>query len=814
MKVMELNKKQLKNIKEEIPLARYDNEHNCFQYEDGSYMDVYQIHAKDLVNSNVDEIEMDCFQWAKFYKTYGLDTEIVTMMFPCDTGRQQQYWKNKLKKNRNPYFRDMLEVKINELAFREKHATAKEFFLLFFYENADQIANAVNTIDATLGIGRGGLLNAISIKKKKQILRKFGNKNSMIFWNGDDREGGEAPSGELLREIAPAGGIRHHEFYSRTGTGYESCIHVYDLPAALNDYWMKKLCYQENSIAAVSVHNEDQIEVKKNLNKSIEEQGSRKRFAREYKDFYDAEQRESEMKALFDEIDAMGEVMKSIDIRIFTVGKTMAELEEANGRVIKTLESDSYRAAVFLNESREEFCSIYRSSEQQQKCPHQLARLPVKATLLAAGNPYHFSSLEDIYADFLGQTSCGGNVLFDDFFKSDIRVNYSAVIVGNQRFGKSTLLKNRFKSRALRGDFIRTFDITGEFSDLTRALGGRVINMDGTEGIINLLEIFRAGETEENSYARHLSKLRTTYRFLKPDADTEELNAFRELLERLYEGRGLCPGKDGRRITGLPAKQYPVFSDLLRLLETCMEELAGGTYTEVEKSLASRRLLLLDNIKGQLQFLVSTYGYLFDGHTTVDNMMDVKIVTYNLTSVKDLDEEIFDLQIFNVLSICWDNAITNGVIMKEKWESGEITLEDVTHFLLLIDESHRWVNTRKLFALDHLSSNLREGPKYFIGIWLASQSIRDFAPEGSSDKGLNTLKTIFELTQYKFIFHQDANAIPVFDKVFNNALTYAQRTRIPQLQKGETILCISGDQNIEFKVYLSKADEKLFKGGA
>ena len=80
-------------------------------------------------------------------------------------------------------------------------------------------------------------------------------------------------------------------------------------------------------------------------------------------------------------------------------------------------------------------------------------------------------------------------------------------------------------------------------------------------------------------------------------------------------------------------------------------------------------------------------------------------------------------------------------------------------------------------------------------------------------EGEKQLKTIFELAQYKFIFHQDSNVLPIIDRVFNNVLTYSQKEKIPRLQRGEVILCISGDQNIEFKVYLSEADKRLFKGG-
>ena len=219
-----------------------------------------------------------------------------------------------------------------------------------------------------------------------------------------------------------------------------------------------------------------------------------------------------------------------------------------------------------------------------------------------------------------------------------------------------------------------------------------------------------------------------------------------------------------------------------------ISEILSKTYTEQEKVLIDRKLINLDRVKDQLRILVDTYGYLFDGYTSINNLMDVKVVSYNVTALKDMDSSIFDLQLFNILCISWDESITNGSIMKTLWESEKIALEDVTHTLLLVDESHRWVNAQKLFALELLGIYLREGPKYFTGLWLATQSIRDYVPDGSTKEGEKQLKTIFELAQYKFIFHQDSNVLPIIDRVFNNVLTYSQKEKIPRLQRGEVIL--------------------------
>ncbi len=616
---------------------------------------------------------------------------------------------------------------------------------------------------------------------------------------------------QLLKEIAPIGNVKHYDTFSRTGTGYEACIHIFDYPSMLNDFWLQSICTYSNTIATISIETLDQVEVQKNLNKGIDEQWSRKTLAKDYRAFYDAKKREEEMQRLYAEIESMGEVIKSISIRIFVSAGTKQELEERTAKVIKALEAAKYESAVFLNEQEQEWKSIFYGMQKQKKEPHALAGFPMKSTLLAAGNAYHYSSLEDEGGDFLGETGCGGNILFNEWLLNEIRVNASAIVVGNQRFGKSTLLKLRIKSRVLRGDYVRVFDMVGEFTDLIRALGGRTLDM--SKYIINLLEIFRSGDNEGINYTRHLQKLRTSYKFLAPESDTKELNDFVKAVEDLYKKWNLQPGGE-KQITGLPARSYPVFGDLLKHVNEEIEQLVSKEWREGEKILVERKLVNLDSIRSNLEELVGTYGMFFNGHTSVDNMKDVKVLSYDLSKLKEMDPRIFDLELFNLLSLSWDDAVTNGSLMKRLWEEKKLELDQVSHTSIYIDESHRTVNAGKPFALDLLSIYLREGPKYFSNIWLASQSIRDYTPEGSSNENIEKLKILFELTQYKFIFRQDRNAIPVIDRVFGNALTPRQRERIPTYVKGQNTMIISGDKTIDFKVYLSKEDEALFRGGA
>lgn len=183
-----MKKDRIKDLREDIPNARYDRKLGCFQYTDGSYADLYRIIPKDLVNGDPDDIEMDCFTWAKFYKTYGRDIELVAMKFPCDLSQQKEYWDQILEKNDNPVFAPMIRRKLSELEYRERNTLKKEFFILFFWETEEDIQAGRRGVEETLGVRCAGeaagvseLLEEIPEKKKRQVFFKFANKNSLIF---------------------------------------------------------------------------------------------------------------------------------------------------------------------------------------------------------------------------------------------------------------------------------------------------------------------------------------------------------------------------------------------------------------------------------------------------------------------------------------------------------------------------------------------------------------------------------------------------------------------------------------------------------
>lgn len=621
----------------------------------------------------------------------------------------------------------------------------------------------------------------------------------------------------LLNEIKPAGGITFKDVkYITTGSGYEGCIHIYRFPENIDTYWMAKVCNINGTVALVDISTDNMSEVKKNLNKSMKEQVGRRIGARDFAELYDADKRLDEMKRMYDEIKSYNEVIKLVHIRIFLADRSFESLEKKIKNIMDKLETDSgFLTTIYLNESKSEYKSMTRSYKKQKEEMFFPKGQSLTATGVAHGDPFHFSSLDDETGEFLGTTPCGGNVLLDIFQKTSTRLYYNFLAIGEMGSGKSTLLKKQFKSNAIKGNYVRTFDISGEFTILTKTLGGKVIKLDGSEGILNPLEILKAGDDENISFTRHISKVSTFYKFLVGGSvDAEEIAEFEDVLKQLYSSFGLW-SDDRRNIqcTGLPATSYPTFTDYLNFLTESMKEMQEGKYSHIEEQVIVNTLLLRDKIRKVIKNIVDTYGSLFDGHTSIDNILDEQIVTFDISTLKELKNEVFDAMIINIISLCWDNCVTNGKLMLNMLREGKIKLWDVTRFLILIDESHRWLNAKKTHALDLVSVYLREARKYFGGIGLASQRAADYVPEGSDSDAVNKLKNIFELTQYKFVFRQSSNAKKLLYQIFDGELTGTQIEKIPKLEIGQCILLISGDKNIEFKVHLTKDEDMLFSGG-
>lgn len=651
------------------------------------------------------------------------------------------------------------------------------------------------------------------IEKLQRIIRKKSDEEVKV-------EKGYNPN--LVAAIQPQGGIKFEPNYIRLGDGYITCLHVYKYQSIVQDYWLEPILNMPNVIATIDIANANKHEVVEKINRAMAEQNARFYNAKENIERIDARNLYQELDQLYNDI-ALGEIVKCIHLRLYVKGKTLEELEINTRRVMEELEAMNFRSAVFLNEQEWEWESMFTSYHTQLKYVNKRKGKEISATTLAGGYPFHYTALHDPNGTYLGTTYTGGTVLFDLFHKDKQRKHYNALMVGVMGSGKSTLLKKMVLEQAIRGNKVRILDITGEFSELVEALGGKQIALDGSEGIINPLHVYKTavnddGSTnEELSFMQHLSKLKVFYNYLKPTATDDEKSMFSSLLLKLYIRKGLWSEKKVLPITTFKAHEYPTFSELLQLIRDELYEDFPNRI--IKQNLSESNVAILSSIELTIKNLIEIYSQIFDGHSSIRSFDDELIVSFPLRSLLSLQGEIFQAQLFNIMNTLWDGMIVNGSNQFRKFNHGELTVEDAVKYLIIMDEAHNIINTRDISkpAVQYIERFMREARKYFGGIFFVSHSINDFVPnyDGKiTNDNAENIKKLFQLTQYKFIAQQDAITLPIIKSIFEGQITDSELQLIPRFETGHLILSISGVKNITFKVEIPPNELTLFGGGA
>ncbi|UOR12020.1 VirB4 family type IV secretion system protein [Halobacillus amylolyticus] len=618
----------------------------------------------------------------------------------------------------------------------------------------------------------------------------------------------------LLAHIQPQGGINFQESFIRKGDGYEACVHVYAFPKNVSDFWLEPIFNMENVITTMDVVSDDRYKVRDGLNKGMAEQSSRMINEKDNAGTIEAQNNYDDLRELYNQVSEQGEIVKRVHLRHYVSAPTIVELEVKVKVVLLTLQDENFRGSIFLNEQEYEWKALLSSYSDQSSYHNKREGQPIPALGLAGGFPFHFTSLHDPYGTFYGTTLTGGNVVFDLFHRDNQRKSYNGVMVGAMGAGKSTTLKKIMLDNAIKGYKVRTFDVTGEFAELTEALGGKQISLDGSDGVINPLQVYRTAEDETTSFTQHLSKLTTFYKFLAPEANDSELKEYENLLRKLYETTGLWNEDEDSTITQKPVHHYPIFSDFLTFIQGQLyEDIGEGKQWEKVSPERKRRL---ESIELNIRNLVETYAHLFNGTSTIEHFNEQQVVTFTLRGLSQMRAEVFQAQLFNVLNLLWDSMLTNGAPQFEAYNRGELAFEDAVRYLILMDEAHHIINTKKKSesALEFLTKFSREARKYFGSLLYASHTIRDFVPEGSDQSMVEEIKKLFELTQYKIIMQQDSNNLEMMQQIFAGQLSQSELHEIPYLQTGDTMLSIRAVENIRFNVEVSDEELALFGGGA
>lgn len=623
---------------------------------------------------------------------------------------------------------------------------------------------------------------------------------------------------KFVKDTQPAGGVSFRdEVFVRKGNGYEACIHVFRFPNQYSTFWLLKVTNLEDTIVTVDTMTDTDTNYVDQIKHSTDEMGHRIREANHQTDADLASLEFDNLRNLGVDVAQNGEVIKRVHIRIFIHKATKEELEKRINEIVKDLDSDGYKSMVFLGEHKEEWQSLFLDYKTQVFLRTHRVGNERPAEVMGLGFAHDIKSLRDPTGAFYGTTRSGGTVYWDMFHKTMKRLYYNAFITGDMGSGKSTLIKKILRDNSSKGNFIRGFDKAGEFLSVVQEQNGKIINLDGTGGRINLMQVFptvtKAGDDnleidEEGSFRQHVSKLNMVYRVLNKDAKSSDLSQYDDLVYGFYQYKELW-GSGQTHITDLLPEDYPTLSEFVRYCAKRYEE-------EKDPRFKGR----IGDIAQTLKVLIYNFRAIFEGKTTIPDMSNEQIVFYDINTLSQMDDRIFDIQVYNALTQIWGDAMLVGRREKSAFEMKSKNWWDIIRFLILVDECHNILNIDKAYAADYFVTLESELRKFFGGIVFATQRLERMFPKASgvSDprmvKAANKLAEIFGLTQYKVVMKMDQTSMELIRGLFKEQITESEYRMIPTFNQGDCLLSISGDQNIIFHVEVTDEELALFKGGA
>lgn len=613
---------------------------------------------------------------------------------------------------------------------------------------------------------------------------------------------------DFLNAIQPQGGIYFEERQTVSADGYSKVLYVTGYPNNTNIFWLAWLTNNPYTIATVdikSASNEEELDA---INRALNELEDRAQKERQKTDQTKAARNYQSLMQYASELNSGGEVAKLVRVRIFVYASTQEQLETRVVELRKELKGHGFRMTPLLFEEESHFRSLFMSYSQQDKRLVTNHRgQSMQAAVLGKGVPFHQQSLQDPLGYPIGTTQTGGTFIFDQFRTTSTRRAFNQVVLGRMGFGKSTYLKLIEEATVARGNRVRIIDKTKEYEHLVTKQGGLVINLDGSQGRINPWEVYATVTdadglviNERSSFQSTLANLTSQLRLMNRDfSDTDAMEA-RKLIQLHYRDYGLNPAK----ITGLDPTSYPTYRTFLDFVKKVKETKAYQKYDIQAKT--------VERLTTTVSFLLDNYGEMFDGPSTIRNLSEEPIVSFDISSISTADKNIFQLQISSALQLIWSDALKNGRRQNYLLREHKIQPQDIVYFNVFFDECHNLINANNPDAVEYVSNFEREMRKFRAGIILATQSPQEMMPEGASGADIAKLKTIFELTQYKVIFANDDSIMKRLSSILGTSLNESEYAAIPELKVGHAIVSFGSKESYRVEFNPSKRQLADFRG--
>lgn len=402
--------------------------------------------------------------------------------------------------------------------------------------------------------------------------------------------------------------------------------------------------------------------------------------------------------------------------------------------------------------------------------------------------PFNYSGKTDPHGFYIGKDKYGANILVDFDKRDDDKTSANILILGNSGQGKSYLLKLLLLNFLEAGKSVISLDVEHEQKDMCETVGGCFMDLMGGVYRINPLEpkCWDDGSGPEDRDApeafrkstrlsQHISFLKDFFRAYKDFSD-RHIDAIEIMVGKLYAKWGIS---DSTNFAGLKPQDYPILSDLYKLIEQEYREYDGNCHQLYTAELLQEILLGLHSMcqGAEAQF--------FNGHT---NVTSSRFIVFGVKGLLQASKNVRGAMLFNILSYMSDRLLTIG------------------NTTATLDELYVWLSDNVSVGttiIEYIRNTLKRVRKKDSNLIMASQNLEDFDREGIRE----LTKPLFAIPPHQFIFNCGS-----IDKRFYMDLLQLEEAEYNLIRFPQRGVCLfkCGNERYLLEVHAPAYKEALF----
>lgn len=175
--IRKANKYVLASTKELLGFVDVDDDDSIIMKN--GYLDIFQINSKDIYSLTDVETTMNIYNFIAFLRAYPFDIKLITMNFPVNTLKQQEFIKKKIKECDNKkYYYELIE-ELEQLVYLESTRQNREFYIMIFIKDTEEKESIKRTLFRSQNIAVQ--LIPLTVEKKLKILFKLNNPNTKLI---------------------------------------------------------------------------------------------------------------------------------------------------------------------------------------------------------------------------------------------------------------------------------------------------------------------------------------------------------------------------------------------------------------------------------------------------------------------------------------------------------------------------------------------------------------------------------------------------------------------------------------------------------